>query len=148
VIEAAMDARRLGMGAALPHGFLEAAASGYLADAEWDGLGEDWLEQALAYAAVPCKGARGPLTRIRPRPGPPARQPQDRAGKPERLAGIGGGSAYRLADWLDQHGRARRAALIPPAPFWAAAAQAPTRAPVSRTDGPENAASSSATTRC
>ena len=39
---------------------------------EWDALGEDWLEQALAYAAVPCKGARGPLTRIRPRPARPA----------------------------------------------------------------------------
>jgi hypothetical protein len=58
VIAAALDARRLGMGAALPHGFLEAAAPGYLADPEWDALGEDWLEQALAYAAVPCKGAR------------------------------------------------------------------------------------------
>ena len=39
---------------------------------QWDGLGEDWLEQALAYAAVPCKGARGPLTRLRPRPARPA----------------------------------------------------------------------------
>ena len=68
LIHAAMDARRLGMGVGLPQAFLEAAAPGYLTDAEWDGLGEDWLEQALAYAAVPCKGARGPLTRIRPRP--------------------------------------------------------------------------------
>ena len=124
VIEAVMDACRLGMGAALPHGFLEAAAPGYLDDAEWDGLGEDWLEQALAYAAVPCKGARGPLTRIRPRPGPPrpARQPCDPAGQPGHPAGAVGGSAYRLADWLDQHGRARRADQIPPAEFWAAAA--------------------------
>ena len=74
LIDAAMDARRLGMGVALPQAFLEAAAPGYLTDAQWDGLGEDWLEQALAYAVVPCKGARGPLTRIRPaRPGmPPA----------------------------------------------------------------------------
>ena len=43
----------------LPHGFLEAAAPGYLTDGEWDGLGEDWLEQALAYAAVPCRGLAG-----------------------------------------------------------------------------------------
>jgi len=118
VIEAAMDARRLGMGAALPHGFLEAAAPGYLTDDQWDALGEDWLEQALAYAAVPCKGARGPLTRIRPRPGP-ARDPEGPSGRP---AGAADGPAYRLADWLDQHGRARRAGLIPPAQFWAAAA--------------------------
>ena len=68
LIGAAMDARRLGMGAGLPHAFLEAAAPGYLTGDQWDALGEDWLEQALAYAAVPCKGARGPLTRIRPRP--------------------------------------------------------------------------------
>ncbi len=67
LIEVAMDARRLGMGAGLPQAFLEAATPGYLTDAEWDGLGEDWLEQALAYTAVPCKGVRGPLSRIRPR---------------------------------------------------------------------------------
>jgi hypothetical protein len=59
LIHAAMDARRLGMGAGLPQAFLEAAAPGYLTDTEWDALGEDWLEQALAYTAVPCKGARG-----------------------------------------------------------------------------------------
>ena len=65
LIHAAMDARRLGMGIGLPHAFLEAAAPGYLTGTEWDALGEDWLEQALAYTAVPCKGVRGPLTRIR-----------------------------------------------------------------------------------
>ena len=66
LIDAAMDARRLGMGASLPQAFLEAAAPGYLTDDQWDALGEDWPEQALAYTAVPAKGARGPLTRIRP----------------------------------------------------------------------------------
>ena len=55
-------------GSRLPQAFLEAAAPGYLTDTEWDALGEDWLEQALAYTAAPCKGVRGPLTRIRPRP--------------------------------------------------------------------------------
>ncbi len=124
VTEAAMDARRLGMGAALPCSFLEAAAPGYLDDDQWDGLGEDWLEQALAYTAVPCKGARGPLTRIRPRPGPPgpARQPRDHADQHGHPAGPAAGPAYRLADWLDQHGRSRRATQIPPAQFWGAAA--------------------------
>ena len=72
LIHAAIDARRLGTGIGLPQAFLEAAAPGYLTDTEWDALGEDWLEQALAYTAVPCKGARGPLTRIRPRPPSPA----------------------------------------------------------------------------
>ena len=119
LIDAAMDARRLGMGMALPRAFLEAAAPGYLTDTEWDALGEDWLDQALAYAAVPTKGARGPLTRIRPRPArPAARHPQDQP------AGItaAAGPLYRLADYLDQHGRAHRASQIPPAEFWSAAA--------------------------
>ena len=110
LIGAAMDARRLGMGAGLPQAFLEAAAPGYLTDPEWDALGEDWLEQALAYAAVPCKGARGPLTRIRPRP----TRPGGTAAAARTL--------YLLADYLDQHGRARRASQTPPSEFWSAAA--------------------------
>ena len=119
LISAAMDARRLGMGAGLPRAFLEAAAPGYLTDAQWDALGEDWLEQALAYAAVPCKGARGPLTRIRPRPA--SRAACDRGDQPAGMA-TAAGSLYRLADYLDQHGRAHRASQFPPAEFWSAAA--------------------------
>jgi hypothetical protein len=72
LIEAAMDLRRLGHGPALPLALLAAAAPSYLSDQEWDEAGDDWLEQALAYTAKPCRGARGPLTRIRPRPGEPA----------------------------------------------------------------------------
>ena len=111
VIEAAMDARRLGMGAALPHGFLEAAAPGYLTDGEWDGLGEDWLEQALAYAAVPCKGARGPLTRIRPRPGPPrpTRPTRDLAGQPGGPAGVAGRRTGWRTGWTSTAGPAASA---------------------------------------
>ncbi len=119
LICAAMDARRLGMGAGLPQAFLEAAAPGYLTDAEWDGLAEDWLEQALAYTAVLCKGARGPLTRIRPRP---VRHAARDRGDQHRGAVAGAGPLYRLADYLDQHGRAHRASQIPPAEFWSAAA--------------------------
>ena len=126
LIHAAMDARRLGMQVGLPQAFLAAAAPGYLTDTEWDALGEDWLEQALAYTAVPCKGVRGPLTRIRPHPA------RSRAARPgardsgERLtvgpAGISGMPLYRLADYLDQHGRYRQKDQFPPAGFWAAAA--------------------------
>ncbi len=125
LINAAMDARRLGLGIALPLAFLEAAAPGYLTDTDWDGLGEDWLEQALAYTAAPCKGIRGPLTRIRPRPArsrPSGPGPRDRD---EQLAdgrvSMAGMPLYRLADYLDQHGRRHRADQIPPADFWAAA---------------------------
>ena len=119
LIEAAMDARRLGMGAGLPQAFLEAAAPGYLTDAQWDALGEDWLEQALAYTAVPCKGARGPLTRIRPRP---ARAAARSSGDQHGNMAAAAGRLYRLADYLDQHGRAHRASQIPPPEFWSAAA--------------------------
>jgi hypothetical protein len=118
LIDAAMDARRLGMGVGLPQAFLEAAAPGYLTDDQWDTLGEDWLEQALAYTAVPSKGARGPLTRIRPRP---ARHPRGRGDQPASMTAAAG-PLYRLADYLDQHGRALRADQIPPAEFWSAAA--------------------------
>jgi transcriptional regulator with XRE-family HTH domain len=108
LIVAAMDARRLGVGVALPMAFLEAAAPGYLTDTDWDRFGEDWLEQALTYTAAPCNGIQGPLSRIRPRTidsGIPAPAP-----------------TYRLADYLDQHGRKDRSEQIPPAEFWAAAA--------------------------
>ncbi len=116
LIDAAMDARRLGMGAGLPQAFLEAAAPGYLTDAEWDALGEDWLEQALAYTAVPCKGVRGPLTRIRPRPARPARPARlpDGDDQPPPGRPTAGGPLYRLADYLDQHGRAHRDEPDPP----------------------------------
>ena len=112
-------------GSRLPQAFLEAAAPGYLTDTEWDALGEDWLEQALAYVAVPCKGVRGPLTRIRPRPArsraadPGSRDSAELAGA---QVGVAGMPVYRLADYLDQHGRQHRKGQFPPADFWAAAA--------------------------
>src|ERR1035441_10680122 len=108
LIAAAMDARRLGMGIALPMAFLEQAVPGYLTDIEWDEVGEDWLQRALAYTAAPCNGIRGPLTHIRPRPG--------------RNAGLALGPTYRLADYLDQHGRRTRSGHVPPTEFWTSAA--------------------------
>jgi hypothetical protein len=126
LIHAAMDARRLGMRVGLPRAFLEAAAPGYLTGAEWDALGEDWLEQALAYTAVPCKGVRGPLTRSRPHPARSRASGPGSRGSDEQLAdgpaGIAGVLLYRLADYLDQHGRYHRKGQFPPAAFWAAAA--------------------------
>jgi len=105
IIQVAMDARRLGHPLALPRSLLEHAAPGYLDDHDWDILGEDWLEQALAYVAQPCKGARGPLTPIRTRPGDPTPI---------------GGPCYRLADYLEQTGRAERAGIYPPDSLWTA----------------------------
>ncbi|MGV9245382.1 hypothetical protein [Streptomyces sp. NPDC003710] len=106
VLHAAMDARRLEHGPLLSHALLEAAAPGYLTDAQWSVLGDDWLEQALAYTTAPCQGAQGLLRRVRSRPGEPGlEQPY-----------------YRLADYLEQHARTERLALCPPAAFWDAAA--------------------------
>jgi uncharacterized protein YidB (DUF937 family) len=108
LISAAMDARRLGMGTVLPLRFLEAAVPGYLNDDEWDGPGDNWLEQALDYTAADVNGSLGALIRIRPRP--------SRGNVPAS------GPAYRLADYLDQHGRQSRRSCMPPAEFWVAAA--------------------------
>ena len=112
LMDAAIDARRLGTGEAIPLAFLE-AAPGYLDDSEWEeaAAADNWLERALAYTAEPCKGTRGPLTRIRPRPG-------------TSTAATGNGApAYRLADYLDQYGRRARTGLMVPASFWDAAAR-------------------------
>ena len=115
LIQVAMDARRLGCGPYLPLALLEAAAPGYLTDTEWDQLDDDWLDQALTSTAEPRNGIPGPLTRIRPRdPGP-------HPGGAAPGAGHDGAPLYRLADYLDQHGRRHRHALIPPRSFWTAA---------------------------
>ncbi len=117
LIHAAMDARRLGMGPALPQAFLAAAAPGYLTGSDWDALGEDWLELALAYTAKPCKGAQGPLTRIRPYPAGSPRVQAHLEGRDEQPAdgpvNSQAGPLYRLADYLDQHGRYHRKGQFP-----------------------------------
>ncbi|MEY2249148.1 hypothetical protein AB8A21_40570, partial [Streptomyces sp. BF23-18] len=103
VIGAAVDASRLG-GAGLVGGdFLQAAAEGYLGDDDYDALGEQWLEDALAYTQQPGKGVRGLLSRVRARPG------------------TGGGDGWRLSDYMDHVGRSERRFTAPPASFWRAA---------------------------
>ncbi|MEW2620753.1 hypothetical protein [Streptomyces sp. NPDC048106] len=107
VIDAAMDARRLGHSLALPLAFLEAAAPGYLTDLQWEQAGDDWMQQALQYATISLNGARGPLTLIRPRPG--------EAGLDQ--------PHYRLADFLEQNARTDRKFKVPPTAFWSGAAK-------------------------
>ncbi|WP_436762642.1 hypothetical protein [Streptosporangium sp. V21-05] len=97
VIEAAIDARRAEHGPALPHALLKTAAFDYLTDYEYGSLPRDWFERALAYAC----GAHGPLTRVRPRHDEPASYPR-----------------YRLADHLEQLGRAERRTRPVPAALW------------------------------
>ncbi len=107
LITAAMDARRLGMGEAIPLTFLEAAVPAYLDDEGLETIEDedDWLERALAEAVKRAKGIPGPLARIRLK---------GQAASP--------GTRYRLADYLDEHGRRERHAEIPRAEFWDAIA--------------------------
>ncbi|MFJ7175466.1 hypothetical protein ACIQXA_03310 [Streptomyces massasporeus] len=111
---AAIDARRMGHRNALPLSLLEQAAEAYLTDTQWETLGGDWLEQALAHASRLCKGAAGPLSRIRDsgRPGRDRKAALSNEGQP----------VYRLADYLDQHGRTHHTDRIPPVGFWVALA--------------------------
>ncbi|MFD8780983.1 tetratricopeptide repeat protein [Kitasatospora sp. NPDC059599] len=111
VIEAAMDARRLGHSPGLPLSLVTEAAPDYMTDPEWNQVDENWKEQAIAYVTESLRGADGVLTRIRTRPGE-APHPQPH---------------YRLADYLEQHGRATRNFWCPPASFWAAAIEHCTR---------------------
>ncbi|MCK8438010.1 tetratricopeptide repeat protein [Streptomyces sp. D2-8] len=106
ILEAAMDARRLGHPLSLPYSFLAEAAEGYLSDTEWDLLPDNWLERAFAFLTEMVKGARGALT--------PIRRPRG-AG-----SSVKPGPSYRLADYLEQLGRSTRHDAVP-GEFWLAA---------------------------
>ncbi|MFD8308530.1 helix-turn-helix domain-containing protein [Streptomyces sp. NPDC059690] len=110
LLEVAMDARRLGAGLHLPAGFLEEAVEDYLSDDEYDDLTDNWPEEAFADATRPVHGRLAPLRRVRPRP---ARKASADANPPT--------PSYRLADYLEEHGRRLRGRLCPPESFWQAA---------------------------
>ncbi|KOU76222.1 hypothetical protein ADK57_05375 [Streptomyces sp. MMG1533] len=117
VIEAAMDARRLGAGINLPQAFLTDAALDYLSDHDYDELAEDWAEQVYAELASPVHGKQAPLRRVKLRPR--HRAPGMTAVGHERDQRPG--PMFRLADYLEQHGRGIRSLKCPPASFWHAA---------------------------
>ncbi|MER8226267.1 helix-turn-helix transcriptional regulator [Streptomyces sp. NPDC094143] len=118
VLEAAMDARRLGVGLHLPQAFLIDAAADYLTDTDYDQLTEDWAEQAFAELAELVHGKQAPLRNTTPRPRrrPPTPSPPADIPPPATA-----GPMFRLADYLEQHGRITRRPLCPPASFWHAA---------------------------
>ncbi|NYV73947.1 helix-turn-helix transcriptional regulator [Streptomyces sp. UH6] len=117
LLEAAMDARRLGMSLHLPQAFLTDAAADYLTDRDWDQLTNDWVEAAYTDLARPVHGKQVPLSRTNPRPA--RRLPTGPA--PTRATVPSAGPMRRLADYLEQHGRTVRHHLCPPASFWHAA---------------------------
>ncbi|MFI7179713.1 tetratricopeptide repeat protein [Streptomyces spororaveus] len=118
LLDAAMDARRLGVGLHLAQGFLTDAAADYLTGTDYDQLPEDWSQRAFAELAEPVHGKQAPLrsTAPRPRRRPPTPSPPAQSPHP-----AGAGPVLRLADYLEQHGRTARRALCPPDSFWHAA---------------------------
>jgi tetratricopeptide (TPR) repeat protein len=102
LIEAAMDAYRLGHTRPLSISLLSAAVHGYLTGQQWDSLGENWLKEAVSYAVAPCRGIRGPLTLIHPRPG----------------QAFPGEDRFRLSDSLEQLGHNTRRPVPVPAALW------------------------------
>ncbi|MEO3842774.1 hypothetical protein [Streptomyces sp. B22F1] len=107
VLQAAMDARRLGHGPDLPHAFLKAASAAYLTSLQRDLAQPDWFVQAIEYLSTPCRGVRGPLA-------PVPRFSMTDAQEP---------AFYRLSDFVEQHARRHRQTVCPEGEFWSAAAQ-------------------------
>jgi uncharacterized protein YidB (DUF937 family) len=99
VISAAMDATRLGHASPLPAALLQEGAVGYLTDAQRTKDIAIWRETALTWAAEELRGA---VRAVRPVPPPSG-------------TGIAG---YRVADYLDQHGRRTRQDQLGPLSLW------------------------------
>ncbi|WP_018654324.1 transcriptional regulator [Actinomadura flavalba] len=110
LLDAAMDARRLGVGLHLPRAFLVDAVPDYLSDDDLAALPADWADTAFADLARPVHGRQTPLQRVVARP---ASRPSAAAPVPQ--------DGHRLADYLEQHGRVTRWQVCPPASFWHAA---------------------------
>ncbi|MFJ3278008.1 hypothetical protein ACIPJV_04785, partial [Streptomyces halstedii] len=116
LLEAAMDARRLGTGPHIPQAFLTDAAPDYLSDHDYDQLTDDWAEQAYAELAEQVHGKQAPLRHTTRRPSRRPPTPTTDTTPPTPA-----GPLFLLADYLEQHGRTTRRHLCPPASFWYAA---------------------------
>ncbi|MGW5820422.1 tetratricopeptide repeat protein [Streptomyces noursei] len=106
VITAAMDARRLGHASPLPARLLEAAAPGYLTEAQRAAAPRDWFPRAMAYARTKVMGVAAALGDV---------------ANPDGMGALP--DVYRLADYLDHHARSLRRYVFPPVSFWLAVEQ-------------------------
>ncbi len=106
IVQAAVDARRLGNWLLPPESFLRSAAPGYLDPDVWNltDPGTGWFDEAIAYLVESWRGAPGILSPVRPLPDHDDRR-----------------SGLRLSDYVEQHVRRERASHYPPASFWNAA---------------------------
>ncbi len=104
VLDAAIDARRLGHPVHLPVGFLHQAAAGYFSSADHTARrrqhGDAWFDRVVDDLDRPQRGIPGPLSRVR----------------------TNGLPSMRLADAVEAAGTTARATIFPPASFWNAAA--------------------------
>ncbi|MFJ9023035.1 tetratricopeptide repeat protein [Streptomyces sp. NPDC102259] len=107
VLNAAMDARRLGHGRDLPRAFLEAAAAAYLTPLQRDLAPSHWFRQAVDYLSAPCRGVRGPLAPV----------------QGLSLTAEQESSRYRLSDFIELHARRLRRTVCPGGEFWSAGAR-------------------------
>ena len=99
MITAAMDAARLGRAGPLPAALVQDAAVGYLAGPPAAGDVASRRTDALAWAGAELDGAVRALDPVRP-------------------AADDGLAAYRIAGYLDQHGRRTRQGQLGPASLW------------------------------
>jgi len=106
IITAAMDAARLGHAGPLPAALVQDAAVGYLAGAPGAVGAASTRERALAWASAELGGAV-------------------RALEPVALATDADLAGYRIAEYLDQHGRRTRRDRLGPASLWDALTAAP-----------------------
>ncbi|MEV4251349.1 hypothetical protein AB0J63_49190, partial [Streptosporangium canum] len=103
VLNAAIDATRLGVRSPLSAELLRAAAPGYCTPRQRAAAPANWFETALAYATETLHGATAALA-------------------PVATAGMGMGqvAGYQVADYLQQHARAQRRMTKVPATCWQA----------------------------